>query len=100
MALVRQKPGDIAEQLDALQQIVRDHRQHHVELEVAGLAAYGNGGVVTNDLSGYHGGCFRYDRIDLAGHDAASRLQRRQLDFTNAGEVGLNSSSADRWRSS
>jgi hypothetical protein len=52
--------------------------------KLPGLSGDGDGGVVADHLRCDHGGGFRYDGIDLAGHDAAARLQRRQRDLRQA----------------
>ena len=45
-----------------------------------------DGRVEADDLRGDHGHRFRDHRIHLAGHDAAARLQRRQLELGEARE--------------
>ena len=52
---VGQRAPGVAEQADAFEQVVRDHRQHHVQLEVAGLAGDRDRGVVADDLRRDHG---------------------------------------------
>ena len=65
-----------------MQQVVDDDRQHHIELERAGLAGDRDGGVVADHLGGDHANRFRNHRVDLAGHDRTAWLKCRQFDFT------------------
>jgi hypothetical protein len=74
------------QQGNRLQQVVRDQRQHHVELEVAALPGHGNRGVIADDLRADHAQRFGNHRIDLARHDRRARLQGRQLDLAQARE--------------
>jgi hypothetical protein len=72
------------EDLDRLQQVVGDHRHHHVELEVARHAGPGDRGVVADHLRRDHQHRLGDHRVDLAGHDRAARLQRREGDLADA----------------
>ena len=69
-------------------QVVRDNRQHDIELEVTGLTGHRNRGVVANDLRADHCHRFRYHRVDLARHDAGTGLQRWQRDFAQSPRAG------------
>jgi hypothetical protein len=74
-ALGREQPALGGEQLDRLEQVARDQRDAHVELEVALRSGEGDRGVVADHLS-----CDLHDdlgdhRIDLAGHDRRALLQ-------------------------
>ena len=54
------------------------HWHHHVQLEVAALRRLSDSGITTYDLRAHLYQRFRDDRIDLAGHNRASRLHLRQ----------------------
>src|ERR1700722_16567265 len=75
---VGERARGIAQDLDALQQVVGDQGQHHVQPEVPRLPGHGDGDVVADDLRGHHRRGLGNHRVDLARHDAAARLQRRQ----------------------
>ena len=73
------------EQVDRLQQVARDERDAHVELELALQAADGDRGVVADDLRGHLEDDLGHDRVDLAGHDRRALLQLGQEDLADAG---------------
>ena len=60
MQFFRQSPAAIAEQGNALQQVVRDQRQHYIELEVSRLAGDSDDAVVANNLGRCHRHGFGY----------------------------------------
>ena len=61
-----------------------DDGQHDIELEVARLAANGDGRVVADHLCGHHGRRLWNNRIHLAGHYAAAWLQRGKFNLADA----------------
>src|SRR5262245_51995703 len=71
--------------LEALEQAVGDDRLESVELELAGLGGEADRDIVADyfesDLIDHLGN----NRVDLSGHDAGSRLPRRQVDFVESG---------------
>ena len=88
MALSASRRETVPEQTCAFEDVVGNHRKHHVQLETAGLSGDRDRSVVADDLRADHRRGFGNDRVDLAGHDAASGLQRRQRDV---GDTGLRS---------
>ena len=58
-----------AQQVNRLQQVVSDHRDGNVELEITGLATEGDGGVVAHHLGGDLQDNLGNHRIDLSWHD-------------------------------
>src|SRR4028119_1557445 len=72
--LVGEVGGGTAEEVDGLQQVVGDEREHGVELEVPTLAGEGYGGIVTDDLRRDHHGALGDDGVDLARHGGGARL--------------------------
>ena len=77
---------DVGQDLEGLEDIARHHRDVHVELERAVPAAPCDRGVVTDHLRGHLGNRLRDNRIDLARHDRAARLQVRQLNLAETGQ--------------
>ena len=75
----------VAEQPDALQQVVRDQRLEDIELEIAAGGADAQRHVIAHDLGAQHGQRLALGRIDLAGHDRAAGLVFRQAEFAQAG---------------
>ena len=69
---------------DALQQVEDQHGFHDVQLELPGLGGQADGQVVSGHLKRHLIHDLGHDGVDLAGHDAAARLPRRQLQFTQA----------------
>ena len=74
-AAVGEKPADLGQQPQRLEQVAGDHRQHDVELEVPRRSAEGDGGVVADYLSHYLGHGLGDDRVYLPRHDRAPGLQ-------------------------
>ena len=74
-----------AEEADRLEDVAADHRQHHVELEVARRTAPCHRGVVADDLGARHQGRLGNDGVHLARHDAAPRLEVGEVDLAEAG---------------
>ena len=87
------------EQADRLEQVAPDHRQHHVQLEVAGRAPEGDRGVVADDLRHDLADRLGDDRVHLARHDRRTRLQVGQVDLGQAAARARRTSSAGRSRS-
>ena len=83
-ALAREVASRRGQERRRLQDVVRRHREHHVQLEVAALTSDGDGRVVADDLRDHLNDRLRNDRIDLARHDGAARLHLRQHDFADA----------------
>ena len=83
-ALVGQVLGGVGQELDRLEQVVGDHRHHHVEVEVRpqGVGP-GDRRVVADDLRGDHHHGLGDHRVDLAGHDRAARLELGDLDLAD-----------------
>ena len=52
---------------------------------MAALHGHCDCGVVADDLEADHGGQFRHDGIDLAGHDGRAGLEAWQIDLGKAG---------------
>src|SRR5471032_3318563 len=67
------------QQTDRVEDLERDQRLHHVQLQLAAFGRDGQGQVVTDDLERYLVNRFRNNRVDLAW------LTRWQVDFVNAG---------------
>ena len=84
-AAIGQQSADSSQQPDRLQHVAGHHRQHHVQLEVAGGSGEGHGRVVADHLGADHGGGFAEDRVHLARHDRRARLQVGQRDLAEAG---------------
>src|SRR3954468_5113467 len=74
-ALVGQQPRDRAQESDRLQQVARDDRQHHVELEVAGAGAECDRTVVAHHLRDDLADRLGDDRVHLARHARRTRLE-------------------------
>ena len=83
-AMFFQAAHAVRQQTRALQEIVRDQRLVHIQLEVARGAAHGDRHVVAEHLAAQHGDCFALGGIDLARHDRAARLVFGNRDFTEA----------------
>ncbi len=66
------------------EQVVCNDRQHHVQLEVAGLPGNCDRGVVADHLCGNHFGRFGNYRVDLARHDRRAGRERLELDLGKA----------------
>ena len=73
------------EQVDRLEQVARDQRDPHVELELALQAADRDRGVVADHLRGDLQHDLREHRVDLAGHDRGALLQLGQEQLADAG---------------
>ena len=73
------------QQVDRLQQVARDQRDAHVELELALHAADRDRGVVADHLRGDLQHDLRDHRVDLARHDRRALLQLGQEDLADAG---------------
>ena len=73
-----------AQMVDALEQAVGDDRLEGVELQLTGLGGKADGDIVADHLERDLVDDFGYDRVDLARHDAASGLHRRQVDLAQA----------------
>ena len=75
----------VGQQPDRLEHVAGHHRQHHVELEVAGGAAERDRGVVADHLRAHlHDGLGEH-RVHLAGHDRRAGLQVGQEDLAEPG---------------
>ena len=85
MHLVAEDRGDVRQEANALQQVAGHHRQHDVEVELAPLPTDGDGRAVAGHLSADLDHRLADDRIDLAGHDRAARLDRGQDQLAQAG---------------
>ena len=73
------------QQPDRLEQRLRDHRFHGVELQLPGLSAEPDGEVVAAYLVGDLVDHLGNDGVDLGGHDRAARLHRGQVDLVEPG---------------
>ena len=74
----------VGEQFDRLQQVMGDHRHHHVEVEIrAERIRPGNRRIVADDLGGDHHHGLGDHRVHLRGHDRAARLQLGNADLTD-----------------
>ncbi len=69
------------EQLNGLQQIVRDNRQHGVQFKIPTLASEHNGYIVSHHLRCNLNNGFGYNRIDFSGHDGRPGLKRGKQDL-------------------
>src|SRR6476659_275227 len=67
-----------------MQEIVRHHRHHYVEFEVAGGAAPGYGGIVADHLRADHEHTLGDHRIHLARHNARLWLPSWQAQLAKA----------------
>ena len=86
MHLVGEQLRHVGQQRERLQHVARHHRDVDVELEGAGQAADGDGGVVADDLRGHLRNRLGQNGIDLARHDRAARLQVGQLQLAETGQ--------------
>ena len=84
-ASVREETADVGQQPDRLQDVARQHGQHDVQLEVAGRATEGDGGVVADDLGTDHAHRLGDHRVHLARHDRRARLQVGDVDLAQPG---------------
>src|SRR5438034_6868037 len=73
----------IMQQPHRIQKIVDHHRLENVQFEIALRAGKPNGRVISKDLNRYHRDRLALCRVDLAGHDRASRLVLGQRDLTD-----------------
>ena len=81
-------PSSVArrrEQVDRLQQVARDQRDAHVQLELALHAADRDRGVVADHLRADLQHDLGDHRVDLARHDRGALLQLGQEDLADAG---------------
>ena len=84
-ALLAQGVRRRRQQVDRLQQVARDQRDPHVELELALHAADRDRGVVADHLRGDLQHDLRDHRVDLPGHDRRALLQLGQEQLADAG---------------
>ena len=94
-SIVRRRRQDA----DRVEQVARDHRHAHVELEVALRAGDGDRGVVADHLRGHLQHDLGDHRVDLAGHDRRALLQLGQRAAPRARCAGPSPSARGRWRS-
>ena len=73
----------VRQQPHALQEVVRNHRPEHIELEVAGSAADVDRHVVAEHLAAQHGDGFALGRVDLARHDRGAGFVFRNADLAD-----------------
>ena len=85
-ALLGQHRAGAGQDRDRVEHVAGDHRDAHVQLEVALGAGDGHGGVVADHLRGHLEHHLGDHRVDLAGHDRRALLQlgQRQLDQPGA----------------
>lgn len=91
----------ISQEPNTLQEVLDDHRLEDVQLftrtsadapmlrtltylELSTRTRDANGSLVANNLRRDHGQGFALGRVDLAGHDAATRLVLRQAELTQS----------------
>ena len=84
-AAFRQRAAGGAELADALRQGSHDDWLESVQLQLPGFSGHGDGDVIADHRIGHLIDHFRNDRIDLAWHDAGTRLNGGQGDFANPG---------------
>ena len=84
-ALLREQLARGREQRDRLQQVARDQRDPHVQLELALEAADGDRRVVADHLRADLQHDLRDHRVDLARHDRGALLQLGQEQLADAG---------------
>ena len=82
-ALVEGAQG-IGEEPHRLKEIMNGDGHEDVQLKIALGRRDTDGGIVRHDLHGDHGDGFALGGIDLARHDGASRLVRRNEDLAEA----------------
>ena len=75
----------VGQQPDRLQQAVDQQRLEDVELQGAGRAGHGDGGVVAEHARADHGERLALRGVDLARHDRAARLVLRQPQLAQTG---------------
>ena len=83
--LVDEDARGVCQQPHALQHVPGHHRQHHVEVELPPLAADRDRLAVPRHLRADLDDGLADDRVDLARHDRASRLDRRQHQLAQPG---------------
>ena len=83
-ALLGEHARGAGEQVQRLQQVARDQRDAHVELELALHAADRDRGVVADHLRGDLQHDLGDHRVDLAGHDRGALLQLGQEQLADA----------------
>mmetsp|Transcript_112205 Transcript_112205/g.318129 ORF Transcript_112205/g.318129 Transcript_112205/m.318129 type:complete len:361 (+) Transcript_112205:454-1536(+) len=69
---------------DRREELVDDHRLHHVEFQLSRLSAEANGDVVPNRVETAHVHYLWNHWIHLAGHDGRARGHRRQIDLAQS----------------
>src|SRR5579872_1021087 len=78
----RQATG--AQMIDALEKTMRDDRLESVELQLTGLGGKAYRHVIADHLESDLVDDLGDHRVDLARHDAGTRLHRRQIDLVEA----------------
>lgn len=80
-ALFPQDVNGIGQERNRLQDIVRNHRLHHVELQLTGFRRERDGQIRADDLEGNLVDHLRHDWVDLAGHDRGDGLEGWEIDL-------------------
>ena len=75
----------VGQELDPVEQVMRDDRLEHVELEIALRAGDGDRRVVAEDLDADHGQHLGLRRVHLAGHDRGAGFVLGQAQLAKAG---------------
>ncbi|MNS69958.1 hypothetical protein D3C72_1032890 [compost metagenome] len=83
-ALLVEDADGVGQNRDRREQVMGGHRHHHVQLELAGLHAVGDRGVLPQHLEADLVEHLHDARVDLARHDRAAGLHRGQDQFVEA----------------
>ena len=84
-ALGVQQPAGRGQQLDRVEQVAGDHRNPHVELELALRAGDRDRRVIADHLRSDLDRDLADHRVDLPGHDRGALLERRQAQLPEPG---------------
>ena len=84
-AVVHQCMYRVGQGLHRLDEMIKDNGLKGVELQLSAFRCHGDGHIVANDIEGHLAHHFGDDRVDLARHDRAARLELGQNDFAKAG---------------
>src|SRR5690606_24516573 len=76
--------GCIAQEINALEDALADHRLHHVELKLTSFGRHGDRDIVAHHLEAHLVHHFRDDRVNLGRHDAGASLSLGQVDLVQA----------------
>jgi hypothetical protein len=81
---LRKRVHGVDDDVHALEQVVGHHRHHHVQLQLARLAAQHHGQVVAHHLEHGHVEHLGQHRVYLAGHNGGTGLHGGQANLVQA----------------